>query len=910
MDPGEDLAKLREQRNEQAAQTWATLIRSRPQKIVSHADRSKHHHSLPGQPMDPSTPPSFPFDCGEDCIVCFNGYFPSTRHVSDDYARQQTDRLRKQIQDDRQYLQTVVIQEADSIVALWKKLSQHKRKEILNSEVNLFETSLSGFMSLLQEPYNQDTRERTEQRIQQSPNGTWVEDYKHSWLLPYLDVEKLAESHIPLLALLYYRTTFPPQDWALFDMTQTVYADQEDVLPYIYNAHCIDLTDPNFGHLTPWDRLRAHRNEIVGFGRGLYLLAAQSNMMELLRRCVEALLRQIVARRAKAQHATSSPDTALAGGLLSQGPLTLLPLSSKQMSKWDELVQNGFSLGTGFLNSTYLNRPFSAPPTFNPTEVLETLTSLYQAEADKLYLMQTDPQYLQQMVRQLSSSMLLENIDKDYEFHIISLQIMRYVLDWQFWLMLLVKECENTIEYHRALSEDRSSLNQYRYDHAVAQLFLSCTRSLCLCIMNIKQAVPLQRRFQEGYAFATIDPTRPGYVIYSIPDWYHQDRLIWSLKSMCQDEFRRWSFDPVVYIQTFYRELETSKSQRQRITPELMKIVDNAAALDEIRTAIQCARGWNRCARKEYSWIPEVKENHRLVLEFRDMATVLDSHGCHLPYNELKAFCTEHEWPKGKIDMHWLQQVRASRDALDRLWAAYEHQLVQAMRTGGISKDYIARTKKILGARSSERYRREKEAEEEHVRICIEKENARLQSRKAKSSGKQPPHLTQGLTTTLDAVTKNLKKTVLAEASKKTPKKKTRGQPPAPAEPDPQPLPFATQEPTREEPEPKEEEARKIAVKPHHMVLLAQMFPVPGEPPASRTFRWQQFVDVVTHAGFEARQGNGSAVVFRHPEIGGTIVFHQPHPEPKIDPIMLSTMGKRLAKWFGWERDMFVVEEG
>ncbi|KAI1078680.1 hypothetical protein F5B20DRAFT_200336 [Whalleya microplaca] len=73
----------------------------------------------------------------------------------------------------------------------------------------------------------------------------------------------------------------------------------------------------DFGHLTPWGRSRTHR-EMVGFGRGLYLLTAQSNMLELLRRWVDALLRRIVARRKKSHPNTSNPDISAAEGLPSQ----------------------------------------------------------------------------------------------------------------------------------------------------------------------------------------------------------------------------------------------------------------------------------------------------------------------------------------------------------------------------------------------------------------------------------------------------------------------------------------------------------------------------------------------------------------------------------------------------------------
>jgi HicA toxin of bacterial toxin-antitoxin, len=61
-------------------------------------------------------------------------------------------------------------------------------------------------------------------------------------------------------------------------------------------------------------------------------------------------------------------------------------------------------------------------------------------------------------------------------------------------------------------------------------------------------------------------------------------------------------------------------------------------------------------------------------------------------------------------------------------------------------------------------------------------------------------------------------------------------------------------------------------------------------------------------AGFTARSNGGSAVLFEgNPKLGGKIVFHKPHPIAKIDPIMLRSIGKRMAKWFGWSRELFVT---
>ncbi|KAH7114093.1 hypothetical protein EDB81DRAFT_862442 [Dactylonectria macrodidyma] len=68
---------------------------------------------------------------------------------------------------------------------------------------------------------------------------------------------------------------------------------------------------------------------------------------------------------------------------------------------------------------------------------------------------------------------------------------------------------------------------------------------------------------------------------------------------------------------------------------------------------------------------------------------------------------------------------------------------------------------------------------------------------------------------------------------------------------------------------------------------------------------WDRFIHAMIDAGFTARNNSGSAVAFKKlSEGGGRIVFHKPHPVDKIDPVLLRIIGKRMAKWFGWRREL------
>ena len=95
----------------------------------------------------------------------------------------------------------------------------------------------------------------------------------------------------------------------------------------------------------------------------------------------------------------------------------------------------------------------------------------------------------------------------------------------------------------------------------------------------------------------------------------------------------------------------------------------------------------------------------------------------------------------------------------------------------------------------------------------------------------------------------------------------------------------------------------RVLVKHENLKLLTQMYT--SDNGKTRSFSWKHFVQAMADAGFSVTQGSGSAVSFKND--AGTIAFHQPHPDPTIDPVMLSSMGKRMRKWFGWDAEAFGV---
>lgn len=154
--------------------------------------------------------------------------------------------------------------------------------------------------------------------------------FRDTWLLPYLDIETLAEEPSRLLNLLYYRIKHTPAEWAAFDNSQLVLAEHWGILVAEFNKHCVVMRDSNYGDVVPWNKEKAHRWEIIGFNKAQTLLIAQSSMAKMLRKIVSALL----------------PDTTM-----SPSPLSIRP-------DWEICLIATPGRLSAFSRSSYLNQPF------------------------------------------------------------------------------------------------------------------------------------------------------------------------------------------------------------------------------------------------------------------------------------------------------------------------------------------------------------------------------------------------------------------------------------------------------------------------------------------------------------------------------------------------------------------------
>lgn len=99
-------------------------------------------------------------------------------------------------------------------------------------------------------------------------------------------------------------------------------------------------------------------------------------------------------------------------------------------------------------------------------------------------------------------------------------------------------------------------------------------------------------------------------------------------------------------------------------------------------------------------------------------------------------------------------------------------------------------------------------------------------------------------------------------------------------------------------------DAMRVAVQVDSMSVFDKMFCAGG----ASYVKWTQLVHALVDADMVATQVPGSGVKFANDY--GSIVFDKPHPEPEVSAVMLRRqVGRRLNKWVGWEKEIFVLRE-
>lgn len=620
---------------------------------------------------------------------------------------------------------------------------------------------------------------------------------------------------------------------------------------------------PRYGELVDWQAGPAHRADILGFPRALLVLEAQAYLMGILRKIVDKTLESAD---------LSKPATS---------------------EKWKSVINLGFKQ-SGMVEfwSPYTNQAYSAPPVFDIDKLLSIVQTRLDAANDHLWFLQTEPAYMRRYIRILFQGELFKHASPDEAAWLLVQELFQDLGACWWWRWIKVEASYVKDRRHHV----RDNIHPGKrlppsYDRAIGALELLLVNRVINCASHLSVVVPPRPGFRHLWSFkrlpnadgtAALDIQRKGTM--DTKELFHKDPLEWCLLQLQGAPDKQSNFDHAMLFAILEWHLANSATkERARLDDVLYGTLSDLAAFHEMLVSVRLSRPQNEARDIDQVLKSDDREawkasSSSISLSGKDSVAL----GTAILENFYKA-----PLPSGQKNSSWLLRSRTIRNALEAFWRGLRERSQTIFENSRFSREEARDILKVISADLSSKYINAIKAEEGQVLASIERASSATTSLIQKEWGSS--------------------ETTHAPGPISKPKVKTR-----PVE----------QLGALEEAEDRiadlkvdalEESSPIILVPQRAFHVLTRMFPVTAEE-ANKSVQWDNFVHAMSDMGFSARNGGGSAIVFKNEvsasdgHAGGKIVFHKPHPVATIDPVMLHSMGKRMAKWFGWHRERFVLD--
>jgi hypothetical protein len=358
---------------------------------------------------------------------------------------------------------------------------------------------------------------------------------------------------------------------------------------------------------------------------------------------------------------------------------------------------------------------------------------------------------------------------------------------------------------------------------------------------------------------------------------FAKDPLDWCLTQMQGQPDKQTNYDHAILFSFLENHLACSDpKERARLDEFLYQKLSDLAACHEILVSVRLHRPQNKAR-----YIEEVKATEKGIAWKGLMVENVMRNDCvGLGTTLLKDFFL----PSGQKNLVWLTRTQNIRKALEDFWTGVRKSCKRALEKSNFIPEEVRTTLEIVSTNLTQ--------------DCIDSVQAEQQRILDNIKNASVPAAVHVQTEWLSDIP-----TQPAASLPKT-KVKTRSSEHAGSVEE---INCAVADLTIDS---RQDKLPQIQVTKRAYDVLTLMFSTTAVESA-KTIRWDMFVHSMLDMGFSARNGGGSAVVFENladgRAVGGKIIFHKPHPIPKIDPIMLHSMGKRMTKWFGWHRELFQI---
>ncbi|UJO20040.1 uncharacterized protein CLAFUR5_10108 [Fulvia fulva] len=502
---------------------------------------------------------------------------------------------------------------------------------------------------------------------------------------------------------------------------------------------------------------------------------------------------------------------------------------------------------------------------------IATVQSRLDHASDHLALMQVDPVYARRYIRLLFQGEAYKSVPRTTAWQIVD-STLTMELKSLYWWFCVREEAELVRDLQHRFKDqiDPGSPLPPKYDHALSALEVVLVNFMNIRCDMCRNQIEQRPGFSKYYRWEEIGPRKLEVTRVNpepLPNRFFTDPLYWYLINLCAPPDGRGCIDHARLFAYLEHHLATaSQEERTRVDQTVIDWFSEIAVNHQLLLTLRLSRPQNHIGFTDKLLKTEKGRVWRNKL--------LEAGNVHLTSARpllLKRFY-ETAPPQGRRDTAWLKQYDEVSVNLATYWSAirgpskhFEEPDVAHFIRADLDPSHIAQVNA----------QRQTVLDEIESRLTIPKHVNTVQLPLATERAK------------LELVQTSVK-------TKTRPEKQTDASEIDPPTSELESMSLPDDRPTA-----------VVRTSKRAVEVFNKMFATDVED-ATQGCEWDAFVHAMRDRGFTARDSAGSAVVFELPE-SGRIVFHKPHPTPKIDPITLRAMRKRLHKWFGFGRESFVL---
>ncbi|KAK3629155.1 hypothetical protein LTR56_017823 [Elasticomyces elasticus] len=416
----------------QAAEVRATTQGS----VASIAAQNNHESLAPFScPTYPYTSKATPPTCPETCLTCLDHYLPESFRLpnlrelmdmhSDEEAeitvRGYVERTRTNLELVRQHIES----HGDAMLKRWRRRGVDKRavmvrKVLPDAYPQTFAPARMHYE--LQRLIRVGTSARKDAE-HEAKMAAYYQKSRTAYLLPWCDVQTLTEDPGSLLALLQSRTQYDPAEWVAFDHEQLKLSFARLLKVPCYNPHAVIMYGKHFGRLIPWNESSAHREDIIGYPKGVLILEAQHLLSQFLCKMVEMLLAEGI-------------EGATKGAL-----------------QWRLVAETDFQLQRTIGAVSRRSGAFQPPPRYDLEQILQLLKQRHEEMFEEVLFMQSDPLFLRLRLRQIQNSAYLDKLVEGRRQHCTLTLLMTHVM-WALLFTTAIAQVEFVLRIQKRYKDD------------------------------------------------------------------------------------------------------------------------------------------------------------------------------------------------------------------------------------------------------------------------------------------------------------------------------------------------------------------------------------------------------------------------------------------------------------------------